>query len=180
MMHRRFSTIYARHLCSHNPRIDTLVSHTLFHHHWQLVDQGEAIEMCDESDVVCFKVTPSLWMTIEQGSEVSGSGEYFETTESEVGVSTITNVNTAEEEFEFEGVENGGEIGDAKIFGDDLEVESGGDNVAISIFVKMVIVPKMTMEEDKSTLDLFDGKMIQTIPMTSTFENLGNYDCMKR
>ena len=151
----------------------------------QVVDQGDKITMAVDS--MEFDVTPSLSMTIDANSLVKGSGKYYETSESSLGISSVTKLDTrseAEEPFTYDAQDSGGTIGDAKIFSTNFEVSSGGDSVGVTITTAMKLQPRLFYEYSQAgteaTVDLMTGQMTQTTPMAVTFNKLGADDCSKR
>ena len=87
-----------------------------------------------------FDITPTLYMKIDANSLVSGSGEYYKTSESSLGFKTITTLDTrsdAEESFSFEAEESGGSISAGKVISTDFKITSGGEDVGITITTAM-------------------------------------------
>ena len=130
-----------------------------------------------------FDITPTLYMKIDANSLVSGSGEYYKTSESSLGFKTITTLDTrsdAEEPFSFESEEGGGSIGAGKYFSTDFEITSGGEDVGITITTAMKMEPRMFYEYGDVVVDLMTGGMTQSTPTAYSFDNLGAEDCSAR
>ena len=134
-------------------------------------------------DSMEFDITPSLSMTIDANSLVKGSGEYYETSESFLGITSVTKLDTrpdAAEPVDYDATDSGGTIGDAKTFSTNFKVSSGGDKVGVTITAAMKLEPRMFYEYSEATVDLMTGRMTQTTPMAVTFNGLGADDCSKR